>query len=390
MRGDKTQFLRQVIQFANRYLYELALDDELLSGMATTLAVILVERKTATIAHVGDSRVYRLVEGKLHRETVDHSLAEDIRYGSLSGHVNKNIITRALGIESEVEPEFKSVPLSPGATFLLCTDGITRHISDDELTEVLATTEDPQEVCDQLKDLCYERGARDNLTAVVVKLESGTGFNRAVEQETQPSSRPTQKLSRKGQTARIQVKLEERGETNTEFQEIDRSISPEQNQMTFSSQLTQSEEPVAPKRVGRFFSALILVAALAGSFVGGVYFQRSFSTDWFAWLTDKTGAPAQQRFDEGRRSFEAGRYAEAQRAFQESVSMSPTTAVYHHWLGRAQLNMKQYQEAARSFEKAAASGAAAENYLYAAAAYEAAGEKQRAEELLAAYLKAAR
>jgi protein phosphatase len=394
-RDDQSQHMKQVIHFANRYLYEMSLEDDLLSGMATTLALILFDRQSVIIGHVGDSRVYRLAQGTLHRETLDHSLAEDQRYSSLGGRVgvNRNVITRALGVEPAVEPEMKTIPLSPDETFLLCTDGITRHVTDEELTEALTTIADPQAVCERLKELCYERGARDNLTAVVVKLDNGDWVRRLAAQKPQRSSAPTSRITAKSQTARIQVKLEDQ----TTFSEAGDASPTGHDAMTFSSHLEHGQGLVAPAEISNLkfavskgFWAVIIVVALAGSFVGGLYVQRNFTTNWLAWIDDEPDAPAEQFFDEGLRHFEAGQYAEAHRAFRESVNMSPTTPVYHHWLGRTQMSLKQYSEAARSFETAVTSNGAVENYLYAAAAHHAAGQKQRAEELLAAYLKAAR
>jgi protein phosphatase len=385
-RGERGPFLEQVIQFANRYLYDMALDDDALSGMATTLALILLEPPKITIGHVGDSRVYRFTDGRLHRETVDHSLAEDLRYSPLGiKSLNRNVITRALGVEPEVEPEFKTITLASEDTFLLCTDGVTRHVSDEELAETLATLPDPQDVCDRLKDLCYERGARDNLTAVVVKLENEAWAAGLLKEEAgYDGAAPTQQFTRPGQAARIQVTLNHQDETAPEQ---DAPPAPEPP-LTFSGQMAQAHGPLAPRRASwLLWTGLIAVAILSG-FAGGLYVQRNFTMDWMPWSEDSADAPARQFFEEGLRAFEAGRHAEAQRAFREAVGLSPTTPLYHHWLGRTQLRLKQYPEAAHSFETAAASHGGAENYLYAAAACDAAGQQKRAEELLAAYVKA--
>src|SRR6185295_6760526 len=123
-----------------------------------------------------DSRVYRLEDGRFHRETVDHTdLNDEIRAGRVARDhapelVNRNVINRALGVERGVEVEIKSINAGDGARFLLCSDGIYRHLSDEELARVLAEHKDPQRAADELKRIVHQRGADDNLTAVVVQV----------------------------------------------------------------------------------------------------------------------------------------------------------------------------------------------------------------------------
>jgi sulfur transfer complex TusBCD TusB component (DsrH family) len=143
--------------------------------MATTIAALHVSGDIATIGHVGDSRIYRFTpDGRIIQETLDHSIvAEEVRAGRMTeeqaaSHPSRNIISRALGAEPSVEVDLKTIMIEPGTSFLLCSDGITRHISDDEMFAVLRTDGQATSACARLKDLCYERGAEDNLTAVVV------------------------------------------------------------------------------------------------------------------------------------------------------------------------------------------------------------------------------
>jgi hypothetical protein len=137
---------------------------------------------------VGDSRLYRLTpDGRLLRETEDHSVVEEeVRAGRMTpeqalNHPSKNIISRALGAESDVEIDLKTIMVEPGTTFLLCSDGITRHINDSEIGGFLAAEGDPADICRGMKDLCYDRGAEDNLTAVMVLIagEKATQFSTA-------------------------------------------------------------------------------------------------------------------------------------------------------------------------------------------------------------------
>ena len=176
---DAEDVMRAAALQANSAIHQMSQEIPQLSTMATTLVALHVSDNVATIGHVGDSRLYRFVPGRdIIQETDDHSVvAEEVRAGRMTAeqaanHPAKNVISRALGAESTVDIDLKTVMFSPGTTFLLCSDGVTRHIDDSELEDLLASTEDPQDICERIKALCYERGAEDNLTAVIVRSES--------------------------------------------------------------------------------------------------------------------------------------------------------------------------------------------------------------------------
>src|SRR5215831_11781166 len=162
--ADREDFVELAVQRANRELYEMSGRDPAMSGMATTMVLVWVNDNEALIAHVGDSRVYRLSQGQLIQETVDHTVIEEaIRAGQISkadaeSHPMKHVISRAVGIEPEVEPDFSLVNLNDGDAFLLCSDGITGHIPDDEIAELLGSGAAPQEICDEMRSRCYDRG----------------------------------------------------------------------------------------------------------------------------------------------------------------------------------------------------------------------------------------
>lgn len=175
--ADAESTMRAALAQANSAIYQMAHELPQLAAMATTIATLHLRANIATIGHVGDSRVYRLDrDGALTRETDDHSVvAEEVRLGRMTeeqaeNHPSKNIISRALGAESSVEPDLKTIMAEAGTTFLLCSDGVTRHVNDDEIKGVLTFGGSPEDVCQFLKKLCYERGAEDNLTAVVVRV----------------------------------------------------------------------------------------------------------------------------------------------------------------------------------------------------------------------------
>jgi protein phosphatase len=175
--ADAEDVMRHAIGRANEAIYQMSSELPQLARMATTVAALHIDGDVATIGHVGDSRVYRLDnKGQFSQETDDHSIvAEEVRAGRMTpeeaaNHPSRNIISRALGAEPSVEADIKLLLIEPGTTFLLCSDGITRHIEDEELREYLFGLDDPNETCDRLKQLCYERGAEDNLTAVIVHI----------------------------------------------------------------------------------------------------------------------------------------------------------------------------------------------------------------------------
>lgn len=172
---DPISTMSAAIERANSAIYQLSTDIPQLDGMATTIAAAHIGRDEITIAHAGDSRVYRMDDDNvLHRETEDHSFVNDeVRAGRMTAleareHPGKNIINRALGADREVEIEMKSFPVSHCKALLLCTDGITAHVDEAEIREALTFNSPPDGICSYLKKICYERGARDNLTAIVV------------------------------------------------------------------------------------------------------------------------------------------------------------------------------------------------------------------------------
>jgi PPM family protein phosphatase len=174
---DIEDLMELAIQRANSSIHQMAQDNPRFSMMATTVVALHIENDRATIGHVGDSRLYRLSpDGNLHRETEDHSIVEEeVRAGRMTpeqaaNHPSKNVISRALGAEESVEADMKTIEVEDGSAFLLCTDGITRHLSDRELRELLTIDATPAQLCEEMKRRCYERGAEDNLTAVVVQV----------------------------------------------------------------------------------------------------------------------------------------------------------------------------------------------------------------------------
>ncbi|MET0751764.1 MAG: PP2C family serine/threonine-protein phosphatase [Pyrinomonadaceae bacterium] len=175
--SDAEEVMKAAIEQANSSIFQMSHDLAQLSTMATTVVALHVAGNIATIGHVGDSRLYRLDgNGTLYRETQDHSVVEEeVRAGRMTpqqaaNHPSRNVISRALGAESTVEIDMKTIMFEPNTSFLLCSDGITRHIDDFEIRDLLISGQNPSEITAQMKEICYERGAEDNLTAVIVKV----------------------------------------------------------------------------------------------------------------------------------------------------------------------------------------------------------------------------
>ncbi|MFO0727534.1 MAG: protein phosphatase 2C domain-containing protein [Myxococcota bacterium] len=145
-----------------------------LAEMGSTLAMLAVVDRAAVIAHVGDSRIYRLREGLVEQLTTDHSLYEELRASGAdlppkAKFPHAHVITRALGIrQGTLRPDLKSEPVQRGDTFLLCTDGLSEHFEAEELGTWL---EDPdlERACHALIDEAYRRGSRDNISAILVR-----------------------------------------------------------------------------------------------------------------------------------------------------------------------------------------------------------------------------
>ena len=178
--------LKEAVRLANRAIFEKAGSDRDLHGMGTTLvAVRLVDGPDGGTevawVNVGDSRVYLLRDDQLIQLSSDHSLVEDlVRDGQLTPdeaavHPQRNIVTRALGIDLDVEVDANTVIPFTGDRFLLCSDGLFNEVSADQITSVLRRLADPTEAAAELVRLANEGGGRDNITVVVVEVVDDGG-----------------------------------------------------------------------------------------------------------------------------------------------------------------------------------------------------------------------
>ena len=167
--------LVQALVHANEVIYAESMTNHLHHGMGTTLAAMVVlDNNNIVVAHVGDSRVYMWNEKALTRLSKDHSYVQElVDEGIVSieearTHPRRNIVTRALGIDAEVDVEANTFPVTVGAWYVLCSDGLVDEISDADIAKVLERCTTPHEASQALVDAANAAGGRDNITVIVV------------------------------------------------------------------------------------------------------------------------------------------------------------------------------------------------------------------------------
>jgi protein phosphatase len=175
--GSIEERLRARVREANARILELAESDDQLAGMGTTLTAAYVGEDDLTVAHVGDSRLYRLREGELERLTDDHSLVEElVRQGKLTPeqadeHPQRSIITRALGAEPGVEADSHTWPARADDVYLICSDGLTSMIAEARVGTLIQGAPSLADAGRILIDAANDAGGRDNITVVLFRLE---------------------------------------------------------------------------------------------------------------------------------------------------------------------------------------------------------------------------
>ena len=178
-RGDGRRRVDELIQEANRRVYQRQSEDASLSGMGTTMTVALFEEGHVWIGHVGDSRAYLVRDDKLEQLTEDHSLvAELVRSGRLSpeeaeGHPQRSVVTRALGTDPDVDVDTFSIDSKPGDLFMICSDGLTSMVSDEGiLEEIRRHRDDLRAAAKALVRAANKGGGEDNITVVFFELQA--------------------------------------------------------------------------------------------------------------------------------------------------------------------------------------------------------------------------
>jgi PPM family protein phosphatase len=176
-RGSVEQRLRDLVEEANARINALSRADDQRAGMGTTMTLAYVGEDELSVAHVGDSRLYRLRDGGFERLTDDHTLVEElVRQGKLTPqeadtHPQRSIITRALGPEAAVEADSHTWPARDGDVYLICSDGLTSMISEGQVGEIMVSARSLEDAGRRLIDAANAAGGRDNITVILFRLE---------------------------------------------------------------------------------------------------------------------------------------------------------------------------------------------------------------------------
>jgi protein phosphatase len=403
--GDDIEDLMEIaIQRANASIYQMSHEQRQLSMMATTIVALHLDGRRATIGHVGDSRLYRMrPDGRLERETEDHSVVEEeVRAGRMSpeqaaNHPSRNVISRALGAEQAVEVDMKTIDVEDGTVFLLCSDGITRHIPDEEISALLQGDGALAAACEEMKRRCYERGAEDNLTAVIVRLGGTPPARPALnasetedDERTLLTERPVQATVGAGQAFSgdtTQIRLKNPLTTSASHSLPDTGAAPRagNNKLRVSTgEIAPTDAPAsAPSvpaqtiraersptgRASRWFGVLLLLlAASAAAFYGGIRYQQNRATSAdVATMNDNppapqaaaTATPASElnindTYTRMRAAVDLSPVAEAQRMAGENNGqpLDSTDGVFLALYGRALFLSGKYPEAVEALKRA--------------------------------------
>jgi protein phosphatase len=177
--GDAEASLRvaaeKAISAANAAIFNRAQRNHRLSGMGTTLVALTTEDRRVSVLNIGDSRCYRLRQGQLEQVTQDHSLVEEqVRMGRMTHHEAlrsplRNVITRALGTQCQVTPDVFELEAEPGDLYLLCSDGLTRELSDSAIQALLARDLPLETLSGRLVEAAKKAGGHDNITCLLVR-----------------------------------------------------------------------------------------------------------------------------------------------------------------------------------------------------------------------------
>lgn len=169
------------VEKANAAVYQEATTNDLCAGMGTTLVVAVIRQGSLLIGHIGDSRCYRLRNGQLTQLTKDHSLLqEQIDAGLMTPEqaaqsLNKNLVTRALGVEPGVQLDLQEQFLEAGDVYLLCSDGLTDMVKDREIERILQMPMVPEQRARMLVDMANAMGGRDNITVLLAQIGADAG-----------------------------------------------------------------------------------------------------------------------------------------------------------------------------------------------------------------------
>jgi protein phosphatase len=177
---EAEQWLSAVISEINHAIYSYGLQKPECEGMGTTVVITICTTEFVTVAHIGDSRCYMLSGSRFTRLTEDHSLVNElVRSGQISKdaaeqHPRKNVLLKALGTEEQITSDLESVSWEQGYKLLLCSDGLTNKVSDQELKELLSSENDLREIGESMVQLANDRGGEDNISLILIHYDAST------------------------------------------------------------------------------------------------------------------------------------------------------------------------------------------------------------------------
>ncbi|MDO4679832.1 MAG: Stp1/IreP family PP2C-type Ser/Thr phosphatase [Aerococcus sp.] len=177
--ADVKSWLNTTIKATNQRVLEQSMKYQDLSGMGTTLVCFVPQGKTGMVAHVGDSRLYQCHEDEMIQLTKDHSYVQElvdsdmITQEQARNHPQKNIVTQSIGVTEEVNVSFSTVDITPGDLYILCSDGLSDMLEDDEILGVLENTADLNMAVQELVDRANQAGGFDNITVLLMRAEGG-------------------------------------------------------------------------------------------------------------------------------------------------------------------------------------------------------------------------
>ncbi len=175
--GDLAQLAEEAVVVANEAIYKRAERNYQFTGMGTTLVGLIVDERRVLVFNVGDSRCYLLRNRRIQQLTLDHSLVEEqVRMGQMTPSEAlrsplKNVITRALGTQTRVTPDVFEREAEPGDLFLLCSDGLTRELSDAQIESLLCSDFTLAVLCSKLVEAAKNAGGNDNITCLLVRAD---------------------------------------------------------------------------------------------------------------------------------------------------------------------------------------------------------------------------
>lgn len=181
---DVIQWLLKQIQQENEEIFDKGQEDPSKAGMGTTIVAVVIIDQTVLLAHVGDSRFYLVRNGKIKQITEDHSLVNElVKSGEItpemaSHHPRKNVLVRSIGIPGTVEVDLTALEVTVGDKLLLCSDGLTNMVSDQDIMTIIDQAANLDEALDKLIEAANEAGGTDNITVLLIDYnEKGEGAN---------------------------------------------------------------------------------------------------------------------------------------------------------------------------------------------------------------------